>query len=167
MKYILTILTSIIWYLITFYGIYFSVFLVFWAASLNSIYFSLIYPILIIIFLIVIIYLPRIFTRYLLKFYNYKWFAIISHSLFGFLGFIAISLHFATLIIQNNYELLSLIKEKFIESPINFIIILVFLITIITSITYITILSFLIKKIKGEFNYDEKEENKLKNRWQQ
>lgn len=159
MKHLLTILTSIIWYLIAFYGIYFSIFIVFWTTSLNTLSLTLIYPILIIIFLSAIIYLPRIFSRYLLKFYNYNWFSIISHSLCGFLGFIAISLHYTTLIIQNNDEVSSLIKEMFIESPINFIILLLNLILIIISITYITTVSFLIKKIKGEFNYNEKEEN--------
>lgn len=94
MKYILTPFTMLLWFLVTYYGIYYSI------IGLSVIFFTswiwliIGYPFLIGIFGTIFISLPQLLRYLIIKLYGNNWFSIVSHSLAGAVGVIGILMFF-------------------------------------------------------------------------
>ncbi len=94
LKYLLLPITLLLFYIISFYGVFFSILLMIWIFSL-----SWIWIILFSTFLFGIVYsltnqIPTIFKLIVLKFYGVSWFIVIVHTISGILGLMEIGYRF-------------------------------------------------------------------------
>jgi len=78
----------IIWFLLTYLGLYYGIVLVFWMFSLSWIWLILGYTFLIGIITTIVSSIPVLINYLILRFYKLTWFSIITHSLAGFLGIV-------------------------------------------------------------------------------
>ena len=141
MRNLLTPITIIIWYLTTYYGLYYSIVLLMWMFSINWIWLIFIYPILIGIIFAITNGIPSLLRIYILKFYNYNWFAIIIHSLFGLLGVVVLFLQFYNnpIVLVSNGQETSMLKAMWSESAIKTIILIIPFIGVFISLIWATI----------------------------
>jgi len=86
MRYLLTPITMIIWFLLSYLGVYYSMVLMIWMFTLSWFWLIVGYSFLIGIITAVVISLPTLVNYLILKFYKLNWFSIITHSLAGLLG---------------------------------------------------------------------------------
>lgn len=88
MKFLLTPFTMIIWFLLTYLGVYYGMVLMLWMFSLGWIWLILGYTFLIGIISVLVNSLPALLNYLIIKFYKLTWFSIITHSMAGLLGIV-------------------------------------------------------------------------------
>jgi hypothetical protein len=103
MRFLLTPITMIIWFFLTYLGVYYGMVLMIWMFSLSWIWLILGYTFLIGIISAIVSSLPALINYLILKFYKLTWFSIITHSLAGLLGIV----YFYYLMYQNPPEMVS------------------------------------------------------------
>ena len=103
MRYLLTPITMFIWFLLTYFCVYYGMVLMLWMFSLSWIWLILGYTFLIGLISLLVNTLPAIINILILKFYQLNWFSIVFHSIAGLLGII----YFYYLIYQNPLEMVS------------------------------------------------------------
>lgn len=103
MRYLLTPITMLIWFLLTYLAIYYGMFLMLWMFSLSWIWLILGYTFLIGLISFLVGSLPAIINFLILKFYRLNWLSIVTHSIAGLLGVV----YFYFLIYQNPPEMVS------------------------------------------------------------
>ena len=103
MRFLLTPITMIIWFLLTYLGVYYGMVLMLWMFSLSWIWLILGYTFLIGIISAIVGSLPALINYLILKFYKLTWFSIVTHSLAGLLGIV----YFYYLMYQNPPEMVS------------------------------------------------------------
>jgi hypothetical protein len=86
MKFFLTPFTMLIWFLVSYLGVYLGLALVLWIFSLTGILLIIGYACLIGGIFALVFSLPALINMVILKIYDLNWFSIISHSLAGILG---------------------------------------------------------------------------------
>jgi hypothetical protein len=92
-----------IWFLLTYFCVYYGMVLMLWMFSLSWIWLILGYTFLIGLISLLVNTLPAIINILILKFYQLNWFSIVFHSIAGLLGII----YFNYLIYQNPLEMVS------------------------------------------------------------
>jgi hypothetical protein len=92
-----------IWFLLTYFCVYYGMVLMLWMFSLSWIWLILGYTFLIGLISLLVNTLPAIINILILKFYQLNWFSIVFHSIAGLLGII----YFYYLIYQNPLEMVS------------------------------------------------------------
>jgi hypothetical protein len=103
MRILLTPVTMIIWFVLTYLGVYYGMVLLLWMFSLSWIWLILGYTFLIGIISAIVGSLPALINYLILKFYKLTWFSIITHSLAGLFGIV----YFYYLMYQNPPEMVS------------------------------------------------------------
>lgn len=86
MKFFLTPFTMLIWFLVSYLGVYLGLALVLWIFSLTGISLIIGYSCLIGSILALVLSLPALINLVILKIYDLNWYSIIFHSLAGILG---------------------------------------------------------------------------------
>lgn len=154
MKYLLTPLTAILWYLTAYYGFYYAISLIVWMFNLSWIWIILGYP-----FLIGLIFgltngIPSLSRFLILRLFGLNWFSIIVHSIAGLIGIIMIFIFFKDNPIQSvsSDKSESLLSGMWSSSPLKTIILFVpFLGSIISLIYSSTLAPILLKfELKNE-----------------
>ncbi|MCG2459809.1 hypothetical protein K8352_03540 [Flavobacteriaceae bacterium F89] len=104
MKFFLTPFTMIIWFLVSYLGVYLGLALVLWVFSLSGILLVIGYSFLIAGISALVLSLPALINFVILKLYNLSWFSIIFHSLAGILGVLCFyySMHLSPLQLFSN-----------------------------------------------------------------
>lgn len=152
MKYLLTPLTAILWYLIAYYGFYYGIVLIIWMFNLSWIWIILGYP-----FLIGLIFgltngIPSLLRFLILRLFGVNWFSIIIHSIAGLIGIIMIFIFFKNNPIEyisgNKSE--SLLCGMWNSSPVKTIILFIPFIGLIISLLYSSILAPIMLKFENE-----------------
>lgn len=151
MKYLLTPFTLILWFLITYYGIYYSIIIMGVLFSLKWYWFILSYSILIGFTFGIIVEIPNLLRIYILKLFNFKWLFLIAHSLSGLLGVVLLiymfnEYDFAHYVYQG--EEISLFKSMWLTSKIKFIILFIPFSLVVISILYSSILIPVLTKLE-------------------
>lgn len=103
MRFLLTPITMMIWYILCYLGLHYGMVLMLWMFSLSWIWLILGYTILIGIISTIVSSLPALINLLILRFYKLTWFSIITHSLAGLLGILS----FYYLMYQNPPEMVS------------------------------------------------------------
>lgn len=151
MKYFLTPFTLIIWFLITYYGIYYSIVLMGSLFSIKWYWLLLIYPFLLGFIRSVVIEVPNLLRMYILKLYNFSWLFIIIHSLFGFLGIVSLAFMFNNFdiahYVYNNNEV-NIFKGMWLTSKVKFIILVIPITFLILSIIHSSVFIPVLTKLE-------------------
>ncbi len=95
MKYVLTPLTMLLWYLTIYYGIYIAVIGMSFMFSLRCLWFIIAYWPLVLIIFGISTCIPSLLQLVTLKFYGISWFSCIVHSIAGLIGAVRIILFFS------------------------------------------------------------------------
>ena len=154
MKYLLTPLTVILWYLTAYYGFYYAILLIVWMFNLSWIWIVLGYP-----FLIGLIFgltngIPSLLRFLILRLFGLNWFSIIVHSVAGLIGIIMIFIFFKDNPIQyvSGDKSESLLSGMWSSSPLKTIILFIPFLGLIFSLLYSSTLAPILLKfeIKNE-----------------
>jgi hypothetical protein len=89
MRHLLSPITFVIWFLLTYYAVYFGMVLMIWMFSLDWIWLILGYSMLLGLISMLVNVLPILINNLILKFYKFSWFSVIAHSVAGLLAIIA------------------------------------------------------------------------------
>ena len=96
MKYVLTPLTMFLWYLTTYYGLYFAVIGMAFMFSLSWLWLIMGYLLLVGIIFGISNGIPGLLRFLILKIYGINWFSCIVHSLAGVIGIVQVIRFFST-----------------------------------------------------------------------
>lgn len=148
MKYLLTPLTIILWYLTAYYGFYFGIVLLVWMFNLSWIWIILGYPFLIGVIFGITNGIPSLLRLLLLRLVGINWFSVIVHSIAGLIGIIMIFIFFKNNPIEyvsgNKSE--SLLSGMWNSSPIKTIVLIIPFFGLVISLLYSSILAPIILK---------------------
>jgi len=152
MKYLLLPATIFIWYLTTYYGIYFAIVLMSFMFSLSWIWLIIGFTFMIGIIFSLTNGIPGLLRVLILKLYGLNWFSVITHSIAGLIGVISIFYFFYS----NPPELVSgnesvfMLKGMWSEAPIKTIILAFPFAGLILSLIWSTIIAPISMKIDSE-----------------
>jgi hypothetical protein len=155
MRYLLTPITMIIWFLLAYLGVYFGMVLMIWMFSLSWFWLLIGYTFLIAIITALVSSLPALINYLILKFYKLKWFSIITHSIAGLLGII----YFYYQMFQNppeavsGNETTSILKALWSESWLKTIFLICPFLGLQLGLIYQGIFSPIIMKLDEENEY--------------
>ncbi len=152
MKYLLTPLTAILWYLTAYYGFYYGIILIVWMFNLSWIWIILGYP-----FLIGFIFgltngIPSFLRFLILRLYGINWFSVIVHSVAGLIGIIMIFIFFKDNPIEyvSGKKSESLLRGMWSSSPLKTIILFIPFIGLILSLIYSSTLAPILLKFEND-----------------
>jgi hypothetical protein len=152
MKNFLIPITAIIWYLMTYYGIYFGVLLMIFMFSLSWIWLILGFSLMVGVISTLIIGLPSVFRFLILSLYGASWLSVISHSISGLFGLVSISYFFYTsppeFVIGG--ESVFIIYQMWEVAPIKTIFLAFPAIGLLLSLIWSTVISPILIKIADE-----------------
>ena len=150
-KFLLLPITLMLFYCLTYYGIYFSLLGFVFLYSLSWIWLILGFSLIFKLLTIVISEIPALIRILIFKIYNYNKVIVILHTITGFIGLLAILYFFYLNPIESSHENSGFLKSIWNESPFK---------TIVIGIAYLAfIISFLISSlvlpIFGDYILDE------------
>jgi hypothetical protein len=152
MKYLLTPITMLVWYLTASYGIYFAIVLMTFMFSLSWLWLIIGFTFMIGIIFALTNSIPGLLRLLILKLYGLNWFTVISHSVAGLVGVISIFYFFNS----NPPELVSgnesvfMLKGMWNEAPFKTIFLALPFTGLILSLIWSTIIAPISMKIEGK-----------------
>jgi len=158
MKYLLTPLTMIAWYLLAYYGIYASVLLMMFVFSLSWFWLIIAGSFIIGLVFFIANTIPQIIQFLIMKIYGLNWFSVLSHSLAGLLGIISVSYLFYSKpveIISLNGEPTSILKAMWNEAWVKTIFVIFPFFGLCISLFWASVMVPIIMKIEGRKVIDE------------
>jgi len=151
MKYVLTPLTMFLWYLTTYYGLYFAVIGMVYMFSLSWLWLIIGLPFLMGIIFAIVTGIPSLLRLLTLKIYGINWFSCIVHSLAGVIGAVMIILFFSAypveLVIGD--EPFFILTGMWKIAPVKTVFLAFPFVGLVTSILWSTIISPLYIKLSG------------------
>ena len=150
MKYLLTPITMLVWYLTTYYGIYFAIVLITFMFSLSWLWLIIGFTLIIGIIFALTNSIPGLLRVMILKLYGLNWFTVISHSIAGLVGVVSIFYFFNS----NPPELVSgnesvfMLKGMWNEAPFKTIFLAFPFTGLILSLIWSTIITPISMKIE-------------------
>ncbi len=152
MKYLLTPVTMLLWYLTAYYAIYFTPIAMIFVFSLSWIWLIIGYLFIIGIISAIFGSIPGLLLFFILKLYGINWFSCIAHSLAGLIGCV----HIISLFIANPPELVSGSEAIFFltgmweTAPVKTIFLTPLFGGLTITVLWVTIVSPVIIKLSGE-----------------
>ena len=87
MKFLLTPITIIIWFLVTYLSIYYGLYLLVWMFSLHWLLLLILFTFLSGVLSFLVYTLPSLIQMLIIEFYNRNWFIVVIHSFTGLIAF--------------------------------------------------------------------------------
>lgn len=150
MKYLLTPVTMLIWFLLTYSGVYYGTLLMIWMFTLSWVWLLFGYTILIGAISWLVGSLPAFINFLILRFYGINWFSVTIHSVSGLMGLVYIY----TFLYQNPIEMSNdstpILKALWQESWLKTVLLMFPFIGLQLGIIYQAIFAPILMKLEGE-----------------
>ncbi len=152
MKYLFTPLTMFLWYLTTYYGLYFAVIGMVFIFSLSWLWLIIAFPFLMGIIFAIVNGVPGLLRLLILKIYGINWFSCIVHSLAGVIGVVLIILFFSAnpLELVIGSESSPILAGMWEIAPVKTVFLAFPFVGLITSILWSNIISPIYIKLSGQ-----------------